>query len=137
MGQNQLTSGCYAAELASTTTVMSTGSQDTCESRCNSKLFDLCQRFSLLERVNRELCDVEVPGFWERVLELQTALAVKICAIQPRTLEDFRAIARALVGWTHDMDGGKMDDLNGCDGQLLSFLWSNLIGMDPLPPRPG
>jgi hypothetical protein len=91
------------------------------------ELIQLCEEFGELERTSRVAWDYENKKFWSALLQRQQALADKICAMRPATLEEFRALARAVTGWCHNMEDDELEDMTGRDEQLFGFLMRGLV----------
>ncbi len=91
------------------------------------ELLRLCAEFYQLERTSRDLWEYENPSFWAVLFQKQQVLADKICALQPKTLEGFKALARAITGWSPGMSDQDFEDINGSDAQLLGFLMRHLV----------
>ena len=98
-----------------------TSPQDDCE------LFILCSDFNILERINREFWQREDPDFWSNLHKKHVELARKISVRPPRTLQGYRAVARAITGWTPGMPSDEISDLNHFDTKLLTFLLRSLV----------
>jgi len=94
----------------------------------NPELLELCTQFHALERLSQELWDETNPSLWTDLLHNQQLLAERIIAFSPTTLREFRALARAIMGWTPNMPLEDIDDLTGRDSQLLFCLLRNLVG---------
>jgi hypothetical protein len=90
-------------------------------------LITLCEEFRILERVSRVLWEHDDPKFWADLLNRQEVLAGKMIIHTPRSLADFQAIARALIGWVPGTAPYEIDDLYGTDGELLSLLLRGLV----------
>jgi hypothetical protein len=95
--------------------------------RDDGELLQLCAQFNILERINRELWELDDPSFWSDLLEKQAALALKISVRPPMTLQGYRAVARALTGWTPGMPSDEIAELTDRDAQLLTFLLWSLV----------
>ncbi len=91
------------------------------------ELIQLCEKFGELERTSRVSSDYENKEIWSALLQRQQALADRICAMKPATLEEFRALARAVTGWSHNMEDDELEDMNGRDEQLFAFLMRGLV----------
>ena len=98
-----------------------TSPQDDCE------LFQLCSEFHILERINREYWHLEDPGFWSNLHTKQAELALKIGVRPPRTLQGYRAMARAITGWTPGIPSDEINDLSHYDTRLLTLLLRSLV----------
>jgi len=98
-----------------------TSPQDDCE------LFRLCSEYHILERINREFWQLEDPNFWVNLHKKHVELARKISVRPPRTLQGYRAVARAITGWTPGMPSDEISDLNHFDTKLLTFLLRSLV----------
>lgn len=84
------------------------------------ELIALCAEFDALERKSIESgCDVAGE---------QAALAERIIATPPQTLEGFRALARSIVLWAPDMLDNSAGELGGLHGDLNSAMLRALTG---------
>jgi len=95
------------------------------------ELLDLCEQFRRLERTSRDMWKYDDHEFWRTLFERQQTLVGRIITMRPRTLEDFRAISRAVTGWVPGAPPHDLDDLCGTDGELLSFLLGSLVEVAP------
>jgi hypothetical protein len=95
--------------------------------RGGSQLIALCHEFRALERLSRDMWEIDDPDFSETLLARQQVLVARIKALPPRSAAEFRALARAVTGWFPGSAPWHIDDLFGADCELLSLLIRGLV----------
>ncbi len=113
---------------AATKSAASLRSSATKRPRGNRELLRLCHEFNRLERIALDRWDDD--NFdWADLLKRQRILSLEISAIQPETVEDYRAIVRAIVGWRRGVPPEDIDDMTERNSHLLTFLMRSLVGI--------
>jgi hypothetical protein len=94
----------------------------------NKQLIRLCAEFRRLERIALDRWEDDGDD-WANLLEAQRILAMQISSVRPATLDDYRAIVRAILGWKRGLATENADDCTGRDAHLLTFLIWSLAGV--------
>lgn len=93
----------------------------------NVELLQLCSEYVKLERICRDESNSRSDDYLSDIHKQKMELAAGIIDTKPTTLSEFRALARAMFGWRPSMTYIDLEDLNGCDAELIHLLINGLV----------